>query len=151
MLAVYDWGLKKVLKHRFVTLMASLAVLVATIFLFMVIPKGFIPNQDTNAIFGFTEGAQDISFEAMSAHQQAVAGILAKDPNVEDMMSTLSGASFATAGNTGLVFMHLKPRRERKDSADEIIPQWRPKLGEGPGMNGFPPEPPAIPTGRAAR
>src|SRR5260370_21500397 len=96
MLAVYDWGLKKVLKHRFVTLMASLAVLVATIYLFMVIPKGFIANQDTNAIFGFTEGAQDISFDAMIAHQQAVAGILAKDTNVEDMMSSLSSTRFST-------------------------------------------------------
>jgi HAE1 family hydrophobic/amphiphilic exporter-1 len=144
MLAVYDWGLKKVLKHRFVTLMASLLVLVATGYLFMIIPKGFIPNQDTNAVFGFTEGAQDISFDDMSAHQQAVARILASDPNVEDMMSTLGGATFATAGNTGLVFAHLKPRRDRQYSADELIQQLRPKLSKVPGMSVFLQNPPTI-------
>ena len=76
MLSAYDWGLKKVLRHRFATIFVSLLVLVATGYMFVIIPKGFLPTEDTSQIFGFTEAAQDISFDAMLQHQRQVAAII---------------------------------------------------------------------------
>src|SRR5205085_4630220 len=72
MLRTYDWTLKRTLKHRFATFMVSIAVVLGTGYLFYLIPKGFLPDEDTGQIFGFTEGAQDVSFASMVSHQQAL-------------------------------------------------------------------------------
>src|SRR5258708_2287047 len=144
LLNVYDWGLKRVLRHRFVTLVFSLLVLVATGYLFAVIPKGFLPSEDTGQIFGFTEAAQDISFDSMVEHQRAVARILQADPNITSVMSSIGGVGFGAAGNSGRVFMHLRPRSQRTLSADEIIQELRPKLARVTGMSVYLQNPPAI-------
>jgi len=140
----YDWGLKKVLKHRFATVFVSLLVLVATAYMFVIIPKGFLPTEDTAQIFGVTEGAQDISFEAMMEHQRQVAAIISADPNVTGLMSSIGGGGGVATGNNGRVFMHLKPRKERALSADEIIQELRPKLARVPGMSVYLQVPPTI-------
>ncbi|MGI8744985.1 MAG: efflux RND transporter permease subunit [Bryobacteraceae bacterium] len=144
LLGAYDWGLKRVLKHRFITILVSFAVLLATGYMFMIIPKGFIPSQDTNQIFGFTEASQDISFEAMIKHQRAVADVIRHDPNVTSVMSSIGAGSFGSAGNSGRVFMHLKPRSQRQLSADEIIGELRPKLARIPGISVYLQNPPTI-------
>jgi HAE1 family hydrophobic/amphiphilic exporter-1 len=144
LLALYDWGLKIVLRHKLATMAVSLLVLIATGYMFVIIPKGFIPVEDTGQIFGFTEAAQDISFEAMWAHQRQVAAILRDDPNITDVMSSIGGVGFGAAGNSGRVFMHLKPRKERALSAEELIQVLRPKLAKIPGISVYLQVPPTI-------
>ncbi len=131
---VYDWSLKKVLKYRLATLVLSLVLLVATGYLFVIVPKGFLPSEDTSQIFGFTEGAQGISFDDMAQHQKAVAAIVTQDSNIDSFMSSVGAGGPNTAGNTGRLFMRLKPRKERSLSADEVIEELRPKLAVVPGM-----------------
>ena len=141
LLSFYDWGLKKAIRWKAVTVGVSLVVLAGTAYLFMTIPKGFIPDQDTGQIFGFTEAAQGISFESMARHQQAVAEILHNDPNIESGMSSIGGFG---PNNTGRVFMHLKPRSERQLDANGIIQELRPKLARVPGISVYLQNPPVI-------
>jgi hydrophobic/amphiphilic exporter-1 (mainly G- bacteria), HAE1 family len=139
----YDWTLRRVMRHHVITTMASALVLASTIYMFTKIPMGFIPSEDTNQIFGSTEAAQDISFDAMVKHQREVAEIISKDPNVASFMSSV-GADGRSTGNAGRVFMRLKPRSERKLSADEVIQELRPKLAAIPGINVYLQNPPTI-------
>jgi HAE1 family hydrophobic/amphiphilic exporter-1 len=141
---LYDRTLQVVMRHRFATLMASFAVMIASGFLFVKIPKGFFPNQDTGQIFGITEAAQDVSFEAMRAHQVEVAKIIAADPNVAGFMSSIGAGGSSATPNNGRVFMRLKPRSERKLNAEEIIEELRPKLDAVPGIKTFLQIPPLI-------
>jgi HAE1 family hydrophobic/amphiphilic exporter-1 len=140
LLAFYDWGLKKAIRWKALTVTVSLLVVVATAYLFAIIPKGFIPDQDTGQIFGFTEAAQGISFESMMEHQQAVAKILRDDPNIQNIMSSIGGFG---PNNTGRVFCRLKPRGERLD-ANSIIQELRPKLARVPGISVYLQNPPVI-------
>jgi HAE1 family hydrophobic/amphiphilic exporter-1 len=142
----YDRTLQIVMRHRFTTLMLSFVVFIATLFLFFVIPKGFFPNEDTGQIFAITEASQDISFDAMSAHQQAAAKIVAADPNIDGFMSAI-GAGGASTLNNGRMLMRLKPRSERKLSADQIIQELRKKLAQVPGFNVYMQNPPLIRVG----
>jgi HAE1 family hydrophobic/amphiphilic exporter-1 len=144
LLHTYDWGLKKVLKHRLATVFVAFLVLIGTAYMFVIIPKGFLPTEDTGQIFGFTEAAQDISFEAMVEHQRQVAAIIRADPNVTGMMSSIGGGGGAAPGNSGRVFMHLTPRRDRALTADQIIQELRPKLARVPGMSVYLQVPPTI-------
>ena len=138
MLLTYEWTLKRVMAHRVITMLVAAATLVASIYLFKVIPKGFLPNEDTGQIFVTTEGAQGISFSDMVQHQQELAQIISKDPNVAAFMSTASG------GNAGRMFLRLVPRSQRKLSADELIQQWRPIMAQVPGIRAYPQVPPPI-------
>ena len=126
----YEWTLVRVLRHRFATFAVSLAVLVATFFLFRDIPKGFLPTDDLGFIFTSTEGQQGVSFEEMKEHQQALAKVIGEDPAVEAYMSTAAG------GNAGRIFMRLVPR-DRRPSAEDVIARLRPKIAQIPGINGF--------------
>src|SRR5207248_3035203 len=128
MLATYDWTLRRVIRHRFLTLVVSALVLVATAYLFVKIPKGFIPNQDTNQIFGFTEAAQDISFDSMVQHQLQVADVLRHDPNILQFSSSVGAGGPNAAANTGRVFARLKSRDERNLTPEQVIDELRPKL-----------------------
>ena len=145
MRSTYDWSLKKVLRHRLATMLVSAAVLVATVYLFISMPKGFLPSEDTGLLFGFTEAAQGISYESMVAHQLAVAKVLSEDPNIMSYSAGV-GASGAFAGtsNQGRVFFRLKPRSERELSADEVIQELRPKLARVTGMRVYLQNPPPI-------
>ncbi|MFH1146320.1 MAG: multidrug efflux RND transporter permease subunit [Pseudomonadota bacterium] len=147
MLYAYDSSLKWVLRHGPSTLAVSFALLAATVFLAMKVPKGFVPNQDTGQLRGFTEAAQGVSFESMKRHQMAVAEVIRQDPAVDAFMSGVGPSGFSPATNAGRVFIHLKPREERGISADEMIDRLRPKLAAIPGISTFIQNPPAIPIG----
>ncbi len=134
MLRAYDRSLRVVLRHRLATMVASGVLLLATAYLFVVIPKGFLPSEDTGNVFGFTEAAQDVSFEAMKAHQRAVAVVVREDPNVDSAMSSIGASYINVASNSGRIFFRLKPRAQRKLSADEVIEELRPKLAAIPGI-----------------
>ena len=144
MLGAYDWTLRRVMKHHVITTMASALVFAATIYMFTKIPMGFIPSEDTNQVYGSTEAAQDVSFDGMVKHQRQVAEIISKDPNVESFMSSVGAGGPNGTGNTGRVYMRLKPRSQRKLTADEVIQELRPKLAAIPGINVYLQNPPTI-------
>jgi len=137
MLRSYETGLRFVMAHRFATLMITLLSLAATGWLFVVMPKGFFPIEDTGQIFAFTEAAQDTSFQSMMAHQAQVVDIVRADPNVRDVISTIGATGFSPALNNGRFFVQLKPLDRRKLSALQIIQELRPKLATVPGMRVF--------------
>ncbi|MEP7338853.1 MAG: multidrug efflux RND transporter permease subunit [Acidobacteriota bacterium] len=147
LLAVYKWSLELVMKHRPMTMIVSGLVLVATIYLFMVIPKGFIPSEDVGQLNATTEAAQDISFESMVKHQQEAAAIIQKDPNVESFMSSVGAGGPNSTANNGRFLIRLKPHNQRQLSADEIIQELRPKLSRIAGLNVYLQNPPAINVG----
>jgi len=154
MLAAYDWSLKLSLKYHRTTMTVSTAILIATVYLFAVVPKGFIPNVDTGQITAITQAAEDISFNEMARHQQAVAQIIQKNPNVEGANSSVGAGGPNAAGNAGRVFIRLKERSHReikpgtfglvRKSADDVVQELRPKLSKVPGIKVFLTNPPAI-------
>ncbi len=136
MLQIYELSLKAVLRHRRATMIISGIILIATVYLFIRIPKGFLPSEDTGTIFAFTEAAQGISFDSMMRHQQEVAAIVRKDPNIEAFMSAVGAGGPNATGNTGRMFFLLKPRSERL-GVDQVIQELRPKLSAVPGIRVF--------------
>jgi HAE1 family hydrophobic/amphiphilic exporter-1 len=138
----YKASLAWVLRHGWLMLLLFFVLLAATGYLLIMIPKEFIPSEDTGQIFGFTQAAQGISFDSMMEHQRAVNQVIAQDPAVETFMSSI-GAFGLGGPNTGLIFMHLKPRAERP-RVDTVIQRLRPKLAQIPGINVFLQNPPAI-------
>jgi len=145
LLRLYERSLQAVLRHRPVTLAASLVLLLATAYLFVHVPKGFIPNQDQSAIFAMTEASQGVSFDAMVKHQQEVANIVRADPAVKVLFSTVVGTNTAAGStvNQGRMFIHLKPRAER-GSLQDVIARLRAKVAVVPGMRVFMQELPSI-------
>jgi HAE1 family hydrophobic/amphiphilic exporter-1 len=115
-----------------------------TAWLFTVVPTGLLPNDDLGAIFAFTEAAQGTSFEEMRRYQQQVAAIVQQDPNVEAYMSTAGAGGARGGGNSGFIFIRLKPRNERELNADQVIQQLRPKVNQVPGVAAFLQNPPPI-------
>ena len=144
MLRFYDRTLRRVLQRGRSTLLVSLVVLIATGFLFKVIPKGFLPSEDRSQIRVQVEGAENISYRAMFQHQQALASVVQKDPNIEAFMSSAGGMS---GGNAGRMFVRLKPRSQRRLSVDEVIQELRPKLASVPGVRAYAQNPPVIQVG----
>jgi len=143
MLAAYRWTLEAVLRHPQATVGVFVATIVGTAWLFMVVPKGFIPDEDTGQIFAFTEGAQDISFDSMMAHQREAAAIVLKQPYVSSFMSSIGASNTSVVPNTGRFFIRLKPRAERP-GVDEIIQDLRAKLTGIPGFTVYPQKLPTI-------
>jgi len=133
----YEKSLQWVLKHRGATLVITTALFVATIFLFYIMPKGFLPTEDTGQIFAITEAQQGISFDDMNKHQQEIVAIIAQDPNIEAFMSSIGAGGPNAAANAGRIFMRLKPRSERKLSADQIIQELRAKTAGVIGIRIF--------------
>jgi HAE1 family hydrophobic/amphiphilic exporter-1 len=147
LLKQYDRTFQIAMRHKPGTMLISLVVLVATAILFYLIPKGFFPDEDTGQIFAITQAAEDISFDAMSAHQQAAAKIVAQDPNVDGFMSSIGGGGGSASLNQGRIFMRLKPLNERKLNANQIIQELRPKLSQIPGITVYMQNPPLIRVG----
>jgi HAE1 family hydrophobic/amphiphilic exporter-1 len=137
MLNLYERTLQAVLRHPQYTLMVFFATVVLTGYLFWVVPKGFIPNEDTGQVFAFTEASQDISFEGMMEHQVQAANIVRQQPYVASFFSGIGASGSSVVMNTGRIFMRLKPASERP-SADEIVQDLRKKLANIPGMNVYP-------------
>ena len=143
MLRLYDSTLQRVLRHRRATMIVSGLLLVVTFVLFGIIPKGFLPSEDTGSIFAFTEAAEGISFEAMVQEQKALAAIVAKNPYVDNWMSSVGAGGPNVAGNTGRLFIRLIPRKKRP-GVDEIIQQLRSQLSTVPGIRVYPQNLPPI-------
>lgn len=137
MLNTYELSLKFVLKHRLATMILTGILLVATGYLFWKIPMGFLPSEDTGQIFAFTEAQQGISFDSMVKHQQALAAVVNEDPNIDGFMSSVGAGGASSSGNAGRLFIRLKPRSERKLSADEIIQELRKKVSKVTGIQMF--------------
>jgi len=137
MFNLYKWSLDRVLEHRLATMLISGVILVATVYLFIAMPKGFLPSEDRGTLFSFTEAEQGISFDAMVRHQKALAEIMRKNPNVISFMSSVGAGGPNLANNTGRMFAQLKPKDQRTQSVDEIIEELRPQLSTVPGIRAF--------------
>ena len=143
----YEVTLGWVMRHHVTTILTSFVVLWATVHFYGLVPKGFIPSEDIGQILINTEGAQGVSFEQMVNNQQQLAAIVAKDPSVESYFSSVGVGGVGLTGNTGRIFIKLKPRDQRKLSADELIREMRPKLSRVPGIRVSLQNPPVIRVG----
>jgi hydrophobic/amphiphilic exporter-1 (mainly G- bacteria), HAE1 family len=141
----YGVTLRWTLQHVGMVLIGSVAVLIATMFLYAAVSKGFIPRQDTGVIFGNSRAREGITFDEMVRHQQAIAAIIQRNPNVESVMSTAGQGTGGVFGdNVGRFIVRLKPLGERKDTADQIIQQIRREAAAVQGVRVFLSNPPAI-------
>ncbi|MFA5120106.1 multidrug efflux RND transporter permease subunit [Zavarzinia sp.] len=120
-LALYEKSLGFVMVHQRETLLVAIATLVATIGLYIVVPKGFLPQQDTGLIVGVTDAAPDISFAAMAAKQQQVADIVRRDPDVAAVSAFVGTGTINSTGNAGRLYISLKPRADRGETADRVM------------------------------
>jgi len=135
-LRAYEWTLDRVLAYKSIMLVVTLATLGATIWLYMIVPKGFFPQEDTGFLSGTTEAATDTSFEAMSARQKVLADLLRADPAVEFVNSTVGSGGPNPTANYGRLFIGLKPKNER-DAAPVVIARLRQKALQVPGLQAF--------------
>jgi hydrophobe/amphiphile efflux-1 (HAE1) family protein len=133
LLNLYEAGLKIVLRHRFITLMTMFGTIALTGYLYVLIPKGFFPEQDTGLIIGLSEAAQDISFQAMAERQQALLNALMRDPAVASIGSAVGAGGGNTTVNDGRVYIALKPKSER-GSMDEVLARLRTNLAKIQGI-----------------
>jgi multidrug efflux pump len=140
----FDWVISKygstlqwVLRHQPLTLAITVATLVGTIILFVIVPKGFFPVQDTGVILGVSEAPQDISFVAMSNRQQALAKVILQDPAVASLSSFIGIDGINTTMNSGRIQINLKPLEERRISASDVIRRLQPRLSRVHGITLF--------------
>ncbi|MBS1859957.1 MAG: efflux RND transporter permease subunit, partial [Acidobacteria bacterium] len=146
MLRVYDVTLQGALRFRALTMLVSGLVLAATMWMFVSIPKGFIPDQDTDQMQVYTEAAQGTSVYQLMDYQQQLATDVSKDPNVLALMSSVGGTTAQNLGgpNYGEMVVHLKPRSQRDKNVDQIMAELRPKLAAYPGMKVYLQNPPTV-------
>jgi multidrug efflux pump len=135
-LKVYETSLSWVLDRSMLALIVAIATVALSVYLYIVIPKGFFPQQDTGRLNGSVVADQDISFQAMQVKIQALAAIVKQDPAVDNVLA-FSGGGGGTTTNTGRVFIALKPLGQRSETADQIITRLRPKLNAVPGATLF--------------
>jgi hydrophobic/amphiphilic exporter-1 (mainly G- bacteria), HAE1 family len=133
MLSTYQWTLDKVLAFKSIVLMVTIGTFFATIALYVVVPKGFFPTEDTGYVIGITEGATDISFPAISQLQRKVAEIVRADPAVAYVNSTVGTGGPNSVGNSGRMLVALKPRKER-DNLQTILARLRQSANVVPGL-----------------
>ncbi|MEY2427789.1 MAG: multidrug efflux pump, partial [Verrucomicrobiota bacterium] len=137
LLGHYEGSLKWVLGHQGFMLLVALVTVAATVWLYVIVPKGFFPQQDTGVMIGVTEAAQDISFSAMLKLQEQVAKIVLADPAVDTLGSFIGSAQGNSTVNNGRMFISLKPMGQRKVHVDQVIGRLRAKLGNVPGITLF--------------
>jgi hydrophobic/amphiphilic exporter-1 (mainly G- bacteria), HAE1 family len=135
-LRAYEWALDWVLARKAMMLVVTLATLAGTVALYIVVPKGFFPQEDTGFLSGVTEAATDTSFEAMSVRQKDLTDILSRDPAVEYINSTVGAGGPNPTANYGRLFIALKPRKEREPAA-VVMARLRQKATQVPGMQAF--------------
>ncbi|HTU46597.1 MAG TPA: MdtB/MuxB family multidrug efflux RND transporter permease subunit [Bryobacteraceae bacterium] len=133
----YGTTLQWVLRHQPLTLMVTLATLIATVVLYILVPKGFFPVQDTGVILGVSQAPQTVSFAAMADRQQALARVILADPSVESLSSFIGIDGINTTLNSGRIQINLKPLDVRHASANEIIRRLQPKLAQVDGITLF--------------
>jgi len=136
-IAGYGRILRFVLRHQPATLVVTVATLAGTLFLYVAVPKGFFPVQDTGAILGVSEASQNISFTGMADRQQALAKVILEDPDIQSLSSFIGVDGTNTTINTGRIQINLKPREERKSTASDIIRRLQPKLAAVEGITLF--------------
>jgi len=141
---LYRWTLAGVLKYRVVMAVTFFAVIGGVAYLFQSVPKGFIPDQDTDQISLQMMAAQGTSFYKMMDYQKAVAEIVRRDPNVDTFMASVGGGFGAQGGNNAMMNIILKPRNERTMTMQQIMDELRPKIARYPGFQTFMRIPPAI-------
>jgi multidrug efflux pump subunit AcrB len=137
MLAAYDQGLRWVLRHQGLVLLITIGTLVLNVYLYVIVPKGFFPQEDTGRLGGAARASQDISFDAMKIKQRQLAAIVQRDPAVAHVLAFAGSGGGGATTNVGRMFISLKPRDERDASADEIINRLRPRLSAVPGIQLF--------------
>jgi HAE1 family hydrophobic/amphiphilic exporter-1 len=133
-LNLYESGLKVVLRHRFMTLLVMFATIALTGYLYVIIPKGFFPQQDTGLILGFSEAAQDISYQAMTQRQQALIDAVLEDPAVASVGTGIGAGGGNYTTNTGRMYISLKPKSQRDASADQVILRLQQRLAKIQGI-----------------
>ena len=140
-LRTYGWTLTQTIRFKGATMIVSALLLVGTIYLFQIVPTGFIPSVDTGQLSGQIETIQGIGFEANVKHQKEIMAILAADPNVSSFTANIGGPG---GGGGGRLNVDLKPRHERSLTADQVIEELRPKFARVPGVRVVLTNPPAI-------
>ncbi len=149
MLRWYDHSLQFVLRHRLSMMASFVLVLGATVYMFVTIPKGFIPDQDTDQMQVVTEAAQGTSFYQMVDYEKRVARIVARNPNVDSLMASIGGTTASDFGgpNYGELVVHLRPRNQRALGVNDVIKQLRPRLSAIAGIKNYLQNPPTIQIG----
>jgi multidrug efflux pump len=137
----YEWVIKYygktlqfVLKHQTATLLATVAALALTLYLYVIVPKGFFPVQDTGVILGVTEGPESVSFTSMADRQQRVAKVILEDPDVASLSSFIGIDGTNTTQNSGRIQINLKPHEDRDDSASDVIRRLQPEVAKVEGI-----------------
>ncbi|GEJ57110.1 multidrug efflux RND transporter permease subunit [Anaeromyxobacter diazotrophicus] len=133
MLHGYERGLRWVLDHHGLMLAVTVAAAAVSVWLYVVVPKGLFPQQDTGQVAGISDAPQDISFPAMRARQELVNQVVMAHPAVDHMVSFIGGGTI----NNGNAFIQLKPKPPRRQTADQVIGELRPKLAQVPGIQLF--------------
>jgi multidrug efflux pump len=136
-ISLYDRTLQWVLRHQTETLVVAVSTLVLTILLYIYVPKGFFPIQDTGVIQGISEAAETVSFPEMARLQQELGEVILKDPAVESLSSFIGIDGTNTTLNSGRILINLKPIEERKITASDIIRRLQPELAQVPGITLF--------------
>ncbi len=131
---MYGQTLNVVLRHQTATMVVSVLTLVATVYLYVIVPKGFFPVQDTGVILGISEAPQNVSFEAMAERQRALHKVILQDPAVESLSSFIGIDGTNTTLNSGRIQINLKPLEERHESATEVIRRLQPQLADVDGI-----------------
>nr|WP_288357515.1 MdtB/MuxB family multidrug efflux RND transporter permease subunit [uncultured Pseudomonas sp.] len=137
MIERYSVGLRWVLRHQLLTLLVSIGTMALTVVLYLAVPKGFFPVQDTGVIQGISEAPQSISFSAMSERQQRLADVILKDPAVASLSSYIGVDGDNPTLNSGRMLINLKPHAERDVNASQVIERLRPELAKLPGIELF--------------
>ncbi len=137
LLGFYRRTLDIVLRFQFITLVVFFCTLALTAYLYVIIPKGFFPDQDNGLIIAVTEGAQDISFQQMKSRQHALGEVLAADPDIQDFSGSMGAGGGGQTANNGKFFITLKPFDQRHATAQQIIARLRPKLTQVMGAQMF--------------
>lgn len=135
LLAGYGTSLRWVLRHQALVLLIAVVTLFATVWLYIVVPKGFFPQQDTGLLIGITEASQDISFSSMAELQDRVARLVLADPAVATVGSFIGAAVGSAAVNNGRMYITLKPLEERTASADQVLERLRRKMTTVAGIS----------------
>jgi hydrophobe/amphiphile efflux-1 (HAE1) family protein len=136
-LSGYDWGLRFILRHQLPALLATLLLMGLTAYLYIIIPKGFFPQQDTGFIFGQAESRQDTSFQKMQGIVHELVDIVVKDPAVSGVFYFAGASAYNPTENTGRVFIQLKPHDQRNVTSDQVIQRLRPKVAQVEGAKFF--------------
>ena len=148
-LRAYQRSLSWVMDHRRTAMVVSGAIVLGTVVLFQLVPKGFIPSEDNSQIIGTTETAEGTSFDDMRDHQQQLAALVLHNPSVEAMMSSIGAGGPGGIGNQGRIMLRLKPRPQRpgQKSAQQLVRELQPKLAVVPGIRVYLQIPPSVRVG----